>query len=81
MIGIAASMDSSGGVVEASTQGVEAQLSAISLVTGQLGVAFDTTLLALAATSFVIFGHAYRRSCERRVVREMVLPKPGKANK
>lgn len=81
VIGIATSMDSSGGVVEASTQGVEAQLSAISLVTGQLGVAFDTTLLALAATSFVIFGHAYRRSCERRVVREMVLPKPGKANK
>ncbi|WP_348236157.1 MotA/TolQ/ExbB proton channel family protein [Vibrio parahaemolyticus] len=78
VIGIAASMDSSGGVVEASTQGVEAQLSAISVVTGQLGVAFDTTLLALAATSFVIFGHAYRRSCERRVVREikMELIKP-----
>ncbi|WP_417517937.1 MotA/TolQ/ExbB proton channel family protein [Marinobacter sp.] len=81
VIGIAASMDSAGGVVEASTQGVEAQLSAISLVTGQLGVAFDTTLLALAATAFVIFGHAYRRSCERRVVRKMPLPEPQQVTK
>ena len=81
VVGIAASMESSGGVVEASTQGVEAQLSAISLVTGQLGVAFDTTLLALAATAFVMFGHAYRRSCERRVVRKMALPKRQPAEK
>ncbi|MEW8623022.1 MAG: MotA/TolQ/ExbB proton channel family protein [Candidatus Thiodiazotropha endolucinida] len=73
VIGIAASLSSSGGVVEAAPQGVEAQLSAISLVTSQLGVAFDTTLLALAATAFVIFGHAYRRSSERRVVRETPL--------
>lgn len=69
VIGIAASLGSSGKVVEAAPQGVDAQLAAISLVTGQLGVAFDTTLLALAATAFIVFGHAYRRSHERRVVR------------
>lgn len=72
VIGIAASLSDAGSVVRASSLGVAAQEAAISNVTGLLGVAFDTTLLALGTSAVVFFMYGYLRTTENSELRRVV---------
>ncbi|MDO6684510.1 MULTISPECIES: MotA/TolQ/ExbB proton channel family protein [unclassified Agarivorans] len=72
VIGIAASLSDAGSVVRASSLGVAAQEEAISNVTGLLGVAFDTTLLALGTSAVVFYIHGYLRTTENSQLRRVV---------
>jgi hypothetical protein len=69
VIGIAASLASSGDVVRAAGQGIAAQEEAISQVTGLLGVAFDTTLIALGTSALLYYIYNYIRSAEMALIR------------
>ncbi len=69
VIGIAASLASSADVVQAATQGISAQKEAIDQVTGMLGIAFDTTLIALGTSALIYYLHSYIRTTEHGLIR------------
>jgi len=73
VIGIASALAGSGEVVAAASRGLAAQQEAIASVTGMLGIAFDTTLIALATGVFVYFSHEYCKAKERSKIREIKL--------
>jgi hypothetical protein len=70
VIGIASSLEGAPEVVAAASRGLAAQQEAITGVTSLLGVAFDTTLIALASGVFVYFFHEYCKTHEKAFIRK-----------
>lgn len=69
VIGIAAALSQTYKIVGATSAGLAAQQAAIGEVTGLLGVAFDTTLIALGAGLLVYFIYRYAKLAERAQIR------------
>lgn len=69
IIGLAGALGSAVAVLKASVLGISEQVEAFNWFMAPLGIAFDTTLIALVTTPFIYFVYSYIRTYEREIIK------------